>query len=374
MHIRLLDGGLGTTLEAPPYHFTFTSDTPLWSAHWLVADPAILCAVHASFVASGADIILTATYQTSVEGFARTLPGYGPDDAARYMRSAVTLARNAVGLAASDVVEHDRKGITRKSRQQPVDIALSLGPYGATMSPIAAEYSGLYPEAMNSEAALRDWHAQRLKIFADDEDSWNNVQYVAFETLRRADEVRAIRGAMADVARSIPTEKQKPWWITGVFPADELDEDDIRSWVRAAVGGVEEGLPRPWGIGVNCTRLDHIRHIVSVMQLELAQMATAGGEFVDQWHSRSGRPWLVLYPDGTQGERYDPATKAWIAPGSESDKESVARPWSEQFRDVVHDLMDTPWEGLIIGGCCRTGPRQIEELRAVVDGKLAGKF
>ncbi|PLN85633.1 putative homocysteine S-methyltransferase [Aspergillus taichungensis] len=355
MRILLLDGGLGTTLEAPPYHCTFTSDTPLWSAHLLVADPAILRAVHASFVASGADIILTATYQTSVEGFARTSPGYGPDDAARYMRSAVTLARNASG-------------------QRPVHIALSLGPYGATMTPIAAEYSGLYPDAMNSEAALRNWHAQRLKIFTDDENSWNNVQYVAFETLRRADEVRAIRGAMADVASGKPTEKQKPWWITGVFPADEPDEDDIRSWVRAAVGGVEEGLPRPWGIGVNCTRLDQIRRIVSVMQLEVAQMATAGGTFVDQWHSQSGRPWLVLYPDGTQGERYDPATKAWIAPGSESDNESVARPWSEQFRDVVHDLMDTHWEGLIIGGCCRTGPRQIGELRAVVDGKLAGKF
>ncbi|PLB37533.1 homocysteine S-methyltransferase family protein [Aspergillus candidus] len=290
------------------------------------------------------------------------------------MRSAVTLARDAVGPLATDVVEHDRKDITRKGGKRPVHIALSLGPYGATMSPIAAEYSGLYPDAMNSEAVLRDWHAQRLRIFTDDECSWNNVQYVAFETLRRADEVRAVRGAMADVAGNIPAEKQKPWWITGVFPADELDEDDIRSWVRAAVGGVEESLPRPWGIGINCTRLDHIRRIVSVMQLELAQMATAGGEFVDQWLSRSGRPWLVLYPDGTQGERYDPATKAWIAPGSESDKEIVARPWSEQVGDVAHDLMNAHWEGLIIGGCCRTGPRQIEELRAVVDGRLAGKF
>lgn len=78
-----LDGGLGTTLEAPPYNITFTSP------------PSTLHEVHRDFLSAGADIILTATYQTSFEGFARTDPPYTRDHAVRYMRSAIPLARSA---------------------------------------------------------------------------------------------------------------------------------------------------------------------------------------------------------------------------------------------------------------------------------------
>ncbi|KAE8415213.1 Homocysteine S-methyltransferase [Aspergillus pseudocaelatus] len=362
--ILLLDGGLGTTLGDPPHNITFTAETPLWSAHLLISSPSTLEEVHKAFATVGADIVLTATYQTSFEGFTLTNSRYTADDAAHYMRSAIPLARRA-----------------GSSSGRTVKVALSLGPYGATMSPVGAEYTGLYPEEMNSESKLREWHARRLCVFVDETGSWDNFEYIAFETVRRADEVRAIRGAMSDVLADMyqgqgpdaeknqwAMGKKKPWWICGVFPEEEVDEEDVRAWVCAAVG-TQEGetgvyLPRPWGIGVNCTRIGNVGRIISIMQDELRNLDELGTKgYVDEWDSVTGRPWLVLYPDGTNGEKYDPVTKTWVA----TDTGKETRPWDEIYWDVVQGLPKGAWEGVVMGGCCRAGPEQIATLRRRID-------
>ena len=72
MPILLLDGGLGTCLESAPYDVHFSSDTPLWSSHLLASSPKTLLEVHKAYAAAGADVLLTATYQASYEGFAAT--------------------------------------------------------------------------------------------------------------------------------------------------------------------------------------------------------------------------------------------------------------------------------------------------------------
>ncbi|KAL2816257.1 Homocysteine S-methyltransferase [Aspergillus granulosus] len=349
MQILLLDGGLGTTLESPPYNIAFTPQTPLWSSHLLLSSPSTLAAVHRSFRSAGADILLTATYQSSTEGFTRTNPDITVKDAERYMRSAVGIVRGVIDDTS------------------PCRVALSLGPYGATMAPVSAEYSGVYPCEMDREDALRSWHAQRLGVFVEEKEVWDGIQYVAFETVKRADEVRAVRGAMLDARQGQGQGyDETPWWVCGVFPAEEVDEGEVRRWVDAAVGGAvgesSSSLPRPWGIGVNCTRIDHIGRIVEIMRDELHRLLREGS-FVDEWASRSGRPWLVLYPDGTKGEKYDPVTKTWVAGAS-----AVRRPWDESFWDVVQRQVEGDWEGIIIGGCCRARPTDIAALRRRIDG------
>jgi len=216
---------------------------------------------------------------------------------------------------------------------------------------------------MDSEDALRKWHGERLRVFAEDNVSWGGVEYVAFETVRRADEVKAIRGTVRDI---LPREEKcKPWWICGVFPTEEVDEDDVRRWVRAALGD-SDSLPRPWGIGVNCTRVGNLGPIVDIMLDELRKLIEQG-QFVDEWQTASGRPWLVLYPDGTQGEEYDPATKEWVHKRTEEN----ARPWDEVYWDAVKKVKPGDWEGAILGGCCRAGPEHIAALRQRVDHTIS---
>ena len=69
--ILVLDGGLGTTLE-DEHKVKFSTATPLWSSHLLVENVEILNTVQRDFANAGADIILTATYQASIQGL-RTL-------------------------------------------------------------------------------------------------------------------------------------------------------------------------------------------------------------------------------------------------------------------------------------------------------------
>ena len=63
----VLDGGLSTELEARGHDVS----SALWSARLLRDDPAAIVAAHAAFAAAGAQVATTASYQATVEGFAR---------------------------------------------------------------------------------------------------------------------------------------------------------------------------------------------------------------------------------------------------------------------------------------------------------------
>ena len=82
----MLDGGLATEMErrgADLDHF-------LWSARMLAEAPDLVREVHFAYLAAGADVIASATYQASFEGFERA--GYSLAEADALMRRAVELA------------------------------------------------------------------------------------------------------------------------------------------------------------------------------------------------------------------------------------------------------------------------------------------
>jgi S-methylmethionine-dependent homocysteine/selenocysteine methylase len=84
----LLDGATGTELErrgAP-------ASLPLWSAHALVRCPELVAAIHADYVAAGADLITANSFRTQRRTLARG--GLG-ERAAELTGRAVALARGA---------------------------------------------------------------------------------------------------------------------------------------------------------------------------------------------------------------------------------------------------------------------------------------
>lgn len=60
----VLDGGFATTLETTGYKL----DNKLWSGYAPVDNPAGVTEVHKQFIAAGADIVTTCSYQMSYEG------------------------------------------------------------------------------------------------------------------------------------------------------------------------------------------------------------------------------------------------------------------------------------------------------------------
>ncbi|RDL36811.1 uncharacterized protein BP5553_06163 [Venustampulla echinocandica] len=388
MQIHLLDGALGTLLSSH-YNLHYTSSTPLWSSNLLIspADRNILRDAHSRYARAGAEILLSATYQASFEGFAKSQRdtcseeverGIGEDDARRLMRGAVGVARDAFECAGG---LEGRAYIKGKGK-----VALSLGPYGACMIP-STEYSGVYDSSHQSVGALRDWHLQRLGAFcpflrgAEDSESdssgekgdkidcWNDVDMVAFETLPVRKEILAVRESMSCVADG---SERKPFWISCVFPGEEFtlpDGSDVRQVVEAMLGMEREDednnddgelqrqLAVPMGIGINCTRVDKIEKLI--LDMEDAVKGVIRNEN-EKW------PALVVYPDGTMGEVYNTTTKEWEKVEAAVESEV---PWEEAVFSIVKRTRERGmWKAIVVGGCCKTTPDDIAILRKRIDG------
>ncbi|KAL2423338.1 hypothetical protein ABEF95_006704 [Exophiala dermatitidis] len=321
-NILLLDGGLGTTLE-DEHGVRFSVKTPLWSSHLLVENPSLLRVVQRDFANAGADIILTATYQASFEGFRNTKTqsdvGIAADDAQKYMLSAVSIARDAF---------NGRPGL----------VALSLGAYGATMVP-STEYSGDYG-SMN-EHDLFNFHVTRIATFTGDKQAWADIDLVAFETLPRLDEVRVARKVMQTVT-------DKDYWISCVFP-NEDDRLPDGTEVEDLVKTMLEGERKPFAIGLNCTKIHKIPGLIRRFE-EAAQSLSIK------------LPRLVIYPDGAGTKVYDTRLQQWV--GEDQD----GKPWDQQIFEIVSDVQTRGvWDGVIVGGCCKTTPEHIQKLRKRLD-------
>lgn len=330
--ILLLDGGLGTTLE-DQHNVKFDASKPLWSSHLLLTDPDLLERVQHNFVKAGADILLTPTYQASYEGFANTtVNGEKVDyyeEICQYLDLAVDISRHAFD-------------------NQPGLVALSLGAYGATISP-SQEYGGMYDD-MCDETKLEHWHVARIAMFWA---SWDKVDLVAFETLPRIEEVRAVRTA-ANINRNVAV--TKPYWVTCVFPNEDErspDGSSVKDIVKALFeertwdDGIR--LKAPWGVGINCTKVQKLSKLVR-------EFETAANELGFEL------PRLVLAPNGSKGQKYDSTTQRWVG-----DKEGDVS-WTDSLWQMIQEVRQRQkWKGIVVGGCCKVVPEEIANLRKRID-------
>ncbi|KAK4167154.1 homocysteine S-methyltransferase [Cladorrhinum sp. PSN259] len=366
--IKILDGGLGTTLETK-YGVQFSTSTPLWSTHLLVTDEETLLNCHKDFVQAGADIISTATYQVSIDGFAATKTQDLPDGIPSpsippYLTSAVSLAFQAISTTAS----------TAGSSSQ---ISLALGPLGATILPSSAEYSGLYPPKYASISSIQEWHHERLQLFARiPAVLLSQISYLAFETIPRLDEIKAIRRVMKKMHRQhSPMLSQtdgslKKFWICVNFSRDGFtlpDGSTVEEVVNAMLSSdraeEEEEEEIPWGIGINCTKVDKLPRLVTEFEQAVRKLVDREDETkkLKEW------PALVLYPDGTRGEVYNVETKKWEVPEEGESEKKERTPWEVKVAEVVRETRERgQWREILVGGCCRCLPEDIARLRGVL--------
>ncbi|KKA29730.1 hypothetical protein TD95_005344 [Thielaviopsis punctulata] len=334
--ILILDGGLGTSLE-DKYSVHFSSaTTPLWSSHLLLTDLPTLLRCQSDFAACPVDILETATYQISPESFARTpLPVSATATIPSAVLSAVNTAHSALAHTACPAAH----------------TALSFGPYGACMVP-STEYSGAYDTTHLSSASLLAWHAARFALFTRDPRVVAGVAYMAFETVPRLSEILALRALLASV--DVGSAKV---WISCVFPGAATglpDGTSARDALRGMLAPEHGGVP--WGVGVNCTKIEKLEMVIAAYEEALAEMVREG--------SVREKPALVVYPDGTNGEVYNTTTQVWEIP------EGVERPkelWEMRLAQIVKGVAERGmWKEVVVGGCCKASHLDIAKLRALV--------
>ncbi|PON21407.1 homocysteine S-methyltransferase [Trichoderma gamsii] len=338
--IKILDGGLGTSLEQN-HSVIFGSDTPLWSSHLLVSNPSTLLQCQKGFGDVPVDVILTATYQASLHGFANTKTadfpkGIDTSQVPQFLETAVKIAEEA--------------------KQPACAIALSIGPYGACMVP-SQEYSGEYDAAHDSADSLLAWHRERLEVFALIEDIKQRVQYIALETIPRLDEVISMRRALSAVPGLYPG---LPFWISSLFPNEDENIPDGSSPEDVIRAMLDPSLAKavPWGVGINCTKVWKLDSLLRRYEAAIRNLLQEG--VITDW------PSLVLYPDGTNGEVYNTTTKQWELPEGAEREDRI--PWEKQLTEAVRATEERgKWSQIIVGGCCRASPSDIKRLHGCIN-------
>ncbi|KAK7062931.1 hypothetical protein SK128_001602 [Halocaridina rubra] len=300
----VIDGGLGSALQCNG--FDISSD-PLWSARILVSNPDAIKEVHKSYLEAGAEILITSSYQTSVQGFRKHM-GVEEEAAIEFMKQSVHLANEAV------------EEYYKKYRGVKPLVAGSIGPYGACQAD-GSEYDGKYASHMTTEE-LMEWHKPRIAALTE-----TGVNFLAVETIPSLKEALAV----IKVLRTFPVIKA---WVS--FSCKDGHHTNYGDKFRESVKRCyEEGGNQLIALGTNCTPPQHISSL-----LQQANIALPPASVLPR----------VIYPNS--GEK-------WIA----------GKGWEGRSTNWPYVSEISKWMSLgasVIGGCCRLGPCDIKNIAQVV--------
>lgn len=252
----LLDGGMGTELERNGCNVR----DHLWSARVLLDHPEEIAKVHRSYLESGAQCLITASYQISFGGFARA--GLTPADAEHALRSSVEIARKVRDDFA-------------KERGSHALIAASVGPYGGALAD-GSEFHGNYA---CTYADLIAFHAWRMQVLASAQPD-----LLACETIPALEEVRAI----LECLHALPG--AKAWFTFSCRDERHISHgEELRECARLLHAELQVVA-----MGVNCTAPKYVASLVR----EVAAVTS--------------KP-IVVYPNS--GRQWDAASRQWLGPG-----------------------------------------------------------
>ncbi|XP_009587401.1 homocysteine S-methyltransferase 2 isoform X1 [Nicotiana tomentosiformis] len=315
--VAVIDGGFATELER---HGADLND-PLWSAKCLLTDPHLVRAVHLDYLEAGADIILSSSYQATIQGF--KAKGYSLEESESLLKRSVEIACEARDVyytrCCKSSSDHSTDGKVLK--QRPILVAASVGSYGAYLAD-GSEYSGEYGDAIDLKF-LKDFHRRRVQLLAE-----SGADLIAFETVPNKLEAQAFVELLEE--EDIKT----PAWLSfnskdgiNVVSGDSLSE-------CAAIG---ESCGKVLAVGINCTPprfiLDLIRSINQV----------------------TTKP-ILIYPNS--GESYDGDRKEWVRNTGIADEDFV--PYVNKWCEAGASL---------VGGCCRTTPNTIREIHHALSSR-----
>jgi homocysteine S-methyltransferase len=288
----VIDGALATELERRGHDLKDT----LWSAKILLEQPDAIKQVHYDYFKAGADCAITASYQATIEGFAKR--GLNEKEAIALIQRSVKIA-----IEARDEFWNDTANRVRRSKPF---VAASVGPYGAFLAD-GSEYRGNYGL---TERELMDFHRPRMRALIE-----AGAEILACETIPCLSEAQAI----ANLLKEFPN-------ITAWVSFSGRDEKHIsEGQVFADCVKQLEDNAQITTIGLNCTSPKYISSLIHA-----AKKAT-------------NKP-ILVYPNS--GETYDALRNDWDG-----------HPVHESFGEQARQWYDAG--ARLVGGCCRTTPEDI---------------
>ncbi|GAA5074397.1 homocysteine S-methyltransferase [Thermocatellispora tengchongensis] len=187
-------------------------------------------------------------------------------------------------------------------------VAASVGPYGAYLAD-GSEYTGDYDL---DEDALADWHRPRWQILAG-----AGADLLACETIPSYPEARALARLLAE------TPEVKAWISFSCRDGRHINDGTP----LADCAALFAGYPQVVAVGINCTPPRHIPSLIA----EIPDLP------------------VVVYPNS--GETWDSARQRWTGASDPVDFGLSAKRWQAAGAGLI-------------GGCCRTTPAHISQIRA----------
>ncbi|XP_076043753.1 betaine-homocysteine S-methyltransferase-like [Oratosquilla oratoria] len=299
----VLDGGLGFYLVDQDQ--TLRGD-PLWSCRLLSTRPEAITEGHETFLKSGAEILITNSYQASVGSFQKLI-GVTEEEAKRLITKSVQLAQEARGNFLAQ----------RTQPGPPILIAGSVGPWGACQADLS-EYSGNYVEEM-SEDDLKDWHRTRVELLLE-----AGVDLLAVETIPALKEALAVIQLLKEFPRA------KAW--VSFSCKDDRHTRHGEDFAEVARSCYSAGGDQLVGLGINCTSPRHVTSLLSRCDVtkDLPRVVYAdSGEFGEPGQGITGKKW---------SREYEEEIPKWTALGVG-----------------------------VVGGCCRVRPEDLSIIAGVVE-------
>ncbi|KAK4763039.1 hypothetical protein SAY87_013413 [Trapa incisa] len=302
----VIDGGLATELERRGADL----NDPLWSAKCLLSSPHLIRSVHVDYLEAGADIIITASYQATIQGF--ETKGFSREESENLLRKSVEIACDARDLYKENTsASCSSRNQNKILKDRPILIAASVGSYGAYLAD-GSEYSGIYGNEITLEV-LKDFHRRRVQVLSE-----CHPDLIAFETIPNKIEAQAYAEIMEEENISVPA-----WFcFNSKDGSNVVSGDSLLECVSIA-----ESCKKTVAVGINCTPPRFIHGLISSMK------------------KVSTKP-IIIYPNS--GESYDAQKKEWVQNTGVSDADFVSyvNTWCEAGASLV-------------GGCCRTTPNTI---------------
>ncbi|KAK2648388.1 hypothetical protein Ddye_015877 [Dipteronia dyeriana] len=306
----VIDGGLATELES---HGADLND-PLWSAKCLLSSPHLIHRVHLDYLEAGADIIITASYQATIQGF--EAKGFPKEKGETMLKKSVEIACEARDTYYERCSESscDVTGDGKILKHRPILVAASVGSYGAYLAD-GSEYSGNYGDAITLET-LKDFHRRRVQVLVE-----SGPDLIAFETVPNKLEAQAYAELLEEEDIRIPA-----WFSFNSKDGNNVVSGD--SLVECA--SIAESCKKVVAVGINCTPPRFIHGLI----LAIKKVTT--------------KP-ILIYPNS--GEFYDATIKEWVQNTGVSDEDFVS--YVNNWRKAGASL---------VGGCCRTTPNTIRAI------------
>lgn len=313
--VLVQDGALGTQLELliPLDDPHSVKGLPLWSTNALIHAPQLITQIHASYLAVGADMLITATYQALLQTLAK-YGGMDTDQSRAIWQRAVDCAQQARADAGSGAF-----------------VAGSVGPYGAFLAN-GAEYSGDYGDI--SRLQLKDYHREIVRFYVE-----SAVDVIAFETIANMREVEALVELLED---TYTLAHHKEYFMCfSCKDAHHLVDGTPLHQVVQYISARAPSIAKSdlVGIGCNCVPFEIVEGFITGVNRSCEDLGVPPVP-------------LLVYPN--LGFELDDTAHYSFRSSTENWARSITA-WAQHANVRV------------IGGCCSTGPAEIAQIRKIVD-------